>query len=102
MNVLLNIWDAFAFRHAIDFVCCRHGVHGIVSEDGWRVLSKINEMSEKPMIGCTVTVYGQTATVVDVVTVDGQMLVYLDHSIVVPGAEYTRDHVSVNEIQNVR
>lgn len=58
-------------------------------------------MAEKQMIGSTIVSYGQTATVVDVVTVDGEMLVYLDHPIVVPGAEYTRDYVKVSEIQKV-
>ncbi len=59
-------------------------------------------MAEKQMIGSTIVAYGQTATVVDVVTVDGEMLVYLDHPIVVPTAEYTRDYVKASEIQNVK
>lgn len=54
---------------------------------------------EKKMVGSRVLVYGQQVTVVDVVTVDGQMLVYLDHPVVVPTAEYSRDHVKVSEIE---
>jgi len=58
-------------------------------------------MSEKKMIGSTIVAYGQTAIVVNVVTVSGEMLVYLDRSIVVPTAEYTRDYVKADEIQKV-
>lgn len=51
------------------------------------------------MVGTTIMAYGQTATIVNVVTVSGQMLIYLDRSITVPTAEGSRDHISVGEIQ---
>lgn len=59
-------------------------------------------MSEKSMIGCEVTVYGQKATVVNVVTVSGKMVVYLDHAVTVPTADGARDYVDVSEISNYK
>ena len=59
-------------------------------------------MQDKPMVGSSVLVYGQQATIVSVVTVDGEMLVYLDHPVVVPSLEYTRDYVKVSEIQKIK
>lgn len=58
--------------------------------------------SGKTMIGAAIVAHGQEATIVNVVTVDGKMLVYLDHSIVVHGLEYSRDYVDVSEIQKIK
>lgn len=58
-------------------------------------------MSEKTMVGSTIVAHGQTATIVNVVTVDGKLLMYLDHSIVVPTQEYNRDYIQSDEIQKI-
>ena len=53
----------------------------------------------KPVEGDKILVYGQKVTITEVVNVDGETRVYLDHPIVVPEVNYTRDCISVDEIQ---
>lgn len=52
-----------------------------------------------PIEGATIVVYGQEVKIAQVVTVNGKHRIYLEHPIVVPSAEYTRDYISSDEIQ---
>lgn len=53
----------------------------------------------KPIEGATIVVYGQEVKIVEVITIDGRSRIYLEHPVVVPSIEYTRDYISNNEIQ---
>ena len=46
---------------------------------------------KKPIEGATIIAYGQEVKIVEVVTVKGKHRIYLEHPIVVPSVEYTRD-----------
>lgn len=48
--------------------------------------------------GTTIIVYGQKVKIKKVIT---QQLIYLEHSIVVPSVEYSRDYISSDEIQQI-
>ena len=50
-----------------------------------------------PKIDDTIKSYGQIEKVIDIE--DG--IIYLEHSIVVPGCEYTRDYIYPKEIQEI-
>jgi hypothetical protein len=54
---------------------------------------------KKPIEGATIVAYGQEVKIVQVVTVKGNHRIYLEHPIVVPFVEYTRDYISSDEIQ---
>jgi hypothetical protein len=45
-----------------------------------------------------IIVYGQKVKIKEVIT---QQLIYLEHSIVVPSVEYSRDYISSDEIQQI-
>jgi hypothetical protein len=53
----------------------------------------------KPIEGIKIIAYGQEVRIAQVVTVDEMHRIYLEHPIVVPGREYTRDYISAEEIQ---
>ncbi|MFA5068204.1 MAG: hypothetical protein WC466_09280 [Candidatus Izemoplasmatales bacterium] len=53
----------------------------------------------KPIEGSKILVYGQEAVISQIVQVNNKTRIYLEHSVVVPGAEYTRDYISIEEIQ---
>lgn len=53
----------------------------------------------KPIEGATILTYGQEVKISQVVNVKGKNKIYLEHSIVVPTKEYTRDYINENEIQ---
>ena len=55
---------------------------------------------ENPKEGATIIAYGQTVKIAYVETVNGKTMVYLEHPIVVPTREYTRNYISLEEIQN--
>jgi len=54
----------------------------------------------KPIEGATIIVYGQEVKIEQIITINGKQRIYLEHSIVVPSVEYTRDYISKEEIQN--
>mgnify|MGYP003621589757 CR=1 FL=1 len=54
---------------------------------------------KKPIEGETIVAYGQKVKIAQVVTVKGKHRIYLEHPIVVPSVEYTRDYISNDEIQ---
>ena len=45
----------------------------------------------EPTEGAVIKAYGQTVTIDEVEYVGGKVRIYLEHPIVVPGREYTRD-----------
>ena len=51
---------------------------------------------KKPIERATIIAYGQEVKIVEVVT---KHRIYLEHPIVVPSVEYTRDYISSDEIQ---
>ena len=53
---------------------------------------------KKPIEGATIIAYGQEVTITQVVTVKGKHRIYLEHPIVVPSVEYTRDYISSDEL----
>lgn len=53
----------------------------------------------KPIEGAKIVAYGQEVKITQVITVGGKKRVYLEHPIVVPGIEYTRDYISPEEIE---
>jgi hypothetical protein len=53
----------------------------------------------KPIEGSKIITYGQYAIISYVVTINGKHRIYLDSNIVVPDKEYTRDYISIDEIQ---
>ena len=53
----------------------------------------------KPVEGARIVSYGQKVTITQVVDIKGKIRIYLDHPIVVPEINYTRDYISVDEIQ---
>ena len=55
---------------------------------------------KKPIEGATIVVYGQEVKIAQVVTVKGKHRIYLEHPIVVPSVDYTRDYISSYEIQS--
>ncbi len=54
---------------------------------------------EKPIEGATIIAYGQEVKIVQVVSINGKLRIYLEHPIVVPSILYTRDYISSDEIQ---
>jgi hypothetical protein len=52
----------------------------------------------KPIEGAIIVAHGQTVKIAQIVIIGGKHRVYLEHPIVVPGIEYTRDYLSVDEI----
>lgn len=54
---------------------------------------------KKPIEGATIIAYGQEVKIAQVIDINGKYRVYLEHSIVVPSKEYTRDYISPKEIQ---
>jgi len=48
--------------------------------------------------GTKMIIYGQKVKIKEVIT---QQLIYLEHSIVVPSVEYSRDYISSDEIQQI-
>ena len=53
----------------------------------------------KPIEGAKIVAYGQEVKIAQVVIIGKKKRVYLEHPIVVPGIEYTRDYISPEEIQ---
>ena len=53
---------------------------------------------KKPIEGATIVAYGQEVKIAQVVTIKGKHRIYLEHPIVVPSEEYTRDYISNDEI----
>lgn len=53
----------------------------------------------KPIEGAKILVYGQEVVISQVVQINNKTRIYLEHPIVVPGIEYTRDYISPTEIQ---
>ena len=53
---------------------------------------------QKPIEGATIVAYGQEVKIAQVVTIKGKHRIYLEHPIVVPSEEYTRDYISNDEI----
>lgn len=53
----------------------------------------------KPIKGTIIVAYGQKVKIAQVVIIKGKYRIYLEHSIVVPSVEYTRDYISIDEIQ---
>lgn len=53
----------------------------------------------KPIVGTTIIAYGQKVKIDEVVKIKGKYWVYLEHPIVVPSIEYTKDFISCDEIQ---
>ena len=53
----------------------------------------------KPIEGAKIVAYGQEVKIAQVVIIGKKKRVYLEHPIVVPGKEYTRDYISPDEIQ---
>jgi hypothetical protein len=49
-------------------------------------------------IGDEITVYGQSAKIVDINELHAETVIELDHAIVVPFKEYTRDYVFESEV----
>jgi len=54
---------------------------------------------KKPIEGAIIVAYGQEVKISQVVTIKGIQRIYLEHPIVVPSVEYTRDYISSDEIQ---
>ncbi len=52
----------------------------------------------KPIEGATIITYGQKAVITCVVKSGDKYRCYLNHPIVVPTAEYTRDYIDSSEI----
>ncbi len=48
--------------------------------------------------GALIVTYGQKVRISQVVTVRGKHIVYLEHPIIVPTKEYTRDYIEPEEI----
>jgi hypothetical protein len=56
-------------------------------------------MNFKKLIkGTKIIVYGQKVKIKEVIT---QHIIYLEHSIIVPSVEYSRDYISSDEIQQI-
>lgn len=53
---------------------------------------------KKPIEGATIVAYGQEVKIAQVVTIKGKHRIYLEHPIVVPSEEYTRDYISNDKI----
>lgn len=53
----------------------------------------------KPIEGALIVAHGQGVRITQVITVDGRSRIYLEHPIVVPGEEYTRDYIDTREIE---
>jgi hypothetical protein len=54
----------------------------------------------KPIEGAKIITYGQEVTISQVITIKGKHRIYLEHPIVVPTVEYTRDYISPDEIDS--
>lgn len=54
--------------------------------------------SNKLKKGTKILVHGQKVKIKKVIT---QQLIYLEHSIVVPSEEYSRDYINSDEIQQI-
>jgi hypothetical protein len=55
----------------------------------------------EPKEGMTIITYGQEVKIakIDEGVITDKTIIYLEHPIVVPTREYTRDYISVDEIQ---
>ena len=60
-----------------------------------------NYLENKPNIGSIIKTFGQSVKVVGIEDNNGQIIYRLEHPIVTPYIEYTRDYVSKNEIQKI-
>jgi ribosomal 50S subunit-recycling heat shock protein len=49
--------------------------------------------------GSKIKVYGQWATIAQIVTINNKIRIYLESQICVPDVEYTKDYISESEIQ---
>ena len=58
-----------------------------------------NQKNMKPIEGATIITYGQKVKISQVIEQNNKYRIYLEHPIVVPTSEYTRDYITVDEIQ---
>lgn len=50
-------------------------------------------------IGSYITVYGQIAKVIEIQKNNNSIIIWLEHSIIVPSVIYARDYITIDEIQ---